>query len=139
MRTLAVARWFCLEYFHFLLTLSFPTSLSSRAAAFLYAPVRDCACGHVLVDVCACVRVLRRRGIAEREREVPCGGGRRFCWGLERRWAPRFCAVGTLPLHVILLAPSPCDASILPSLLKSSPHPHCSTNPSQRARDTSEV
>ena len=67
--------WFCLEFFDFLLTHSFPTSLSSRAAAFLYAPVRACACVHVLdasasvdvLDACACVHVLRGRGIAQRE------------------------------------------------------------------------
>ena len=74
MRTLTVGTWFCFEFFDFLLTLPFPTSLSSRAAAFLYAPVYACACVHVL-DACACVHVLRGRGIAEREETCEEAGG----------------------------------------------------------------
>ena len=81
MGTLTVVTWFCSESFDFLLALSFPASLSSRAAAFLYASVRACACVHVL-DACACVHVLRGRGIAEREggrvRRRGCGGGAGF-------------------------------------------------------------
>ena len=56
--------WFCLEFFDFFLALSFPTSMSSRTAAFLYAPVYACACVHLL-EACACAHVLMGRGIAD--------------------------------------------------------------------------
>ena len=45
MRTLTVVTWFCLEFLYFLLALSFPTSLSSRAAAFC-ASLRLCSCAN---------------------------------------------------------------------------------------------
>ena len=47
-------------FFYFLLELSFPTSLPSRAAAFLFAPA-------LVLDVCASVHVLRGKGIAQKD------------------------------------------------------------------------
>ena len=78
MRTLTVVTWFCSEFFDFLLAFSFPASLSSRAVAFLYTPVRAYACVHVL-DACACVHVLRG-GVLQREGTCEEAGRRRFCW-----------------------------------------------------------
>ena len=67
MRTLTVVTWFCSEYFDFLLALSFPASLSSRAAAFLYACARLllCSCAGC-VRLCSCARGGGGGGIAER-------------------------------------------------------------------------
>ena len=60
--------WLCLEFFYFLLELSFLTSLPSGSAAVLYAPA-------LVVDVYAYVHVFRGRGIAEGERRGEVWGG----------------------------------------------------------------
>ena len=77
MRTLTVVTWFCSEFFDFLLALSFPASLSSRAACFF---VRSCAC----LRLCSCAGCARLcscakggGGVAERERERERGRARR--------------------------------------------------------------
>ena len=78
MRTLTVVTWFCTEFFDFLFALSSPASLSSRAAAFLYAPVH----------ACTCVYVLRGRGSAEGG-DVSGGRGR-----VRRQGGRNFLGVG---------------------------------------------
>ena len=122
MRTLTVVAWFCLEFCYFLLILSFSTSQSSRAAAFLYAPVRACACAHAL-DARACVHVLRGRGnCRERGRVRRRGGGDivgvvvveevgwRFCCWLP---TPARNSVGGLPLRPVT---PPISSEVAPSL-----------------------
>ena len=98
-------------HFHFLLAchleqLLFCTLLRVLALVLMYWM-------RALVFMCLCSKregYCRGRGrVRRRAGAVLLGGG--------ERWVNS--AVGALPLRVILLAPSPCGASLLPSLLKS--------------------